>query len=46
MRPPVEMLPRITLTDVQVRKIFVTTAIAQPGGVAVVGLIVWWRRRR
>ena len=46
VRPPVEVLPRVTLTDAQVRWIFLTTAVAQPGGVAVVGLIVWWRRRR
>src|SRR4030095_3756115 len=46
VRPPFEVLPRVTLTDAQVRWIFLTTAVAQPGGVAVVGLIVWWRRRR
>lgn len=46
MRPPVEVLPRVTLTSVQVRTIFLATVVALPGGVALAGLVVWWRRRR
>lgn len=46
MKPPVEVLPTVTLTGQQVRGIFLTTVIALPGLVALVGGAVWWRRRR
>lgn len=46
MKPPVEVLPMVTLTNRQVRGIFLTTVLLLPGLVAVIGGAVWWRRRR
>jgi ABC-type uncharacterized transport system involved in gliding motility auxiliary subunit len=46
MTPPVEVLPTVTLTNSQVRAIFVVTVIVLPGAVALAGAAVWWRRRR
>jgi hypothetical protein len=46
MKPPVEVLPQVTLTAAQVRWIFILTVILLPGLVALAGLGVWlWRRR-
>jgi hypothetical protein len=46
MKPPVEVLPQVTLTNRQVRWIFILTVILLPGGVALAGVGVWlWRRR-
>jgi hypothetical protein len=46
MKPPVEVLPTVTLTNAQVRWIFILTVILLPGAVALTGLGVWlWRRR-
>jgi hypothetical protein len=45
MRPPVEVLPRVVLTERQVRGIFVSTAVVMPALVAGAGVFVWWRRR-
>jgi hypothetical protein len=46
VRPAVEVLPTVTLTNAQVRGIFLATAVALPGSVALAGGVVWWRRRR
>ncbi|HET7876033.1 MAG TPA: GldG family protein [Methylomirabilota bacterium] len=46
MKPPVEVLPTVTLTNQQVRGIFLITVIVLPGLVAVIGGAVWWQRRR
>ncbi len=46
MKPPVEVLPTVTLTNRQVRAIFLVTVVLLPGLVAVTGGAVWWRRRR
>jgi ABC-type uncharacterized transport system involved in gliding motility auxiliary subunit len=46
MKPPVEVLPRVVLTNRQVQGIFVFTVIALPGLAAMTGAAVWWRRRR
>jgi hypothetical protein len=46
LKPPVEVLPQVTLTNAQVRWIFILTVILLPGGVALTGVGVWlWRRR-
>jgi hypothetical protein len=46
LKPPVEVLPTVTLTSAQVRWIFILTVILLPGAVALAGLGVWlWRRR-
>jgi len=45
MRPPVEVLPMVTLTGAQVRWIFIGTVLLLPGSVALLGGLVWWRRR-
>jgi hypothetical protein len=46
LKPPVEVLPQVTLTNHQVRGIFIATVIVLPGMVALTGAAVWWRRRR
>jgi ABC-type uncharacterized transport system len=45
MKPPVEVLPQVTLTNAQVRWIFILTVILLPGAVALAGVGVWWWRR-
>jgi ABC-type uncharacterized transport system involved in gliding motility auxiliary subunit len=46
MKPPVEVLPRVVLTNQQVNGIFIVTVIVLPGLVALAGGLVWWHRRR
>ncbi|MBI4638008.1 MAG: GldG family protein [Candidatus Rokubacteria bacterium] len=46
MKPPVEVLPTVVLTEQQVRLIFVVTVIVLPGAVVGAGGAVWWWRRR
>jgi ABC-type uncharacterized transport system involved in gliding motility auxiliary subunit len=46
LKPPVEVLPRVTLTERQVRGIFLATVVLLPGAVVGAGTSVWWRRRR
>jgi hypothetical protein len=45
MKPPVEVLPLVTLTNEQTRWIFVACVLLLPGTVAALGAFVWWRRR-
>ncbi len=46
LKPPVEVLPRVTLTNAEVRWIFILTVILLPGAVVLAGAGVWlWRRR-
>jgi len=46
LKPPVEVLPTVTLTNAQVRWIFILTVLLLPGAVVLTGLGVWvWRRR-
>jgi len=46
MRPPVDVLPVVTLTRSQVNGIFLTTVVLMPGLLVLVGTAVWWTRRR
>lgn len=46
MKPVVEVLPTVTLTGREVKAIFIVTVLAIPGGIAALGGLVWWRRRR
>jgi ABC-type uncharacterized transport system len=45
MKPPVEVLPTVTLTGEQMRGIFIVTVLLMPGLIAVAGGAMWWRRR-
>ena len=45
VKPPVEVLPSVVLTGAQVHAIFIATVLALPGAVALLGAVVWWRRR-
>ena len=45
VKPPVEVLPTVALTGAQMRGIFITTVLLLPGAVALIGGLVWWRRR-
>jgi hypothetical protein len=45
MKPPVEVLPTVTLTGAQMRGIFIVTVLLMPGLVAFAGVAMWWRRR-
>jgi ABC-type uncharacterized transport system involved in gliding motility auxiliary subunit len=45
IKPPVEVLPTVALTAAQTRAIFIATVLALPGSVALLGGLVWWRRR-
>ena len=45
MKPPVEVLPSVVLTQRQVYGIFAVTVFGLPGIMVVVGGVVWWRRR-
>jgi hypothetical protein len=45
MKPPVEVLPRVTLTNSQMRWIFLVTVIGLPGAIVLAGAVMWWRRR-
>ncbi|HEY7436729.1 MAG TPA: Gldg family protein [Methylomirabilota bacterium] len=46
MRPPVEVLPRVVLTNREVRGIFAFTVLVMPGLTAMLGGGIWWWRRR
>src|SRR6185503_18489960 len=45
MKPPIEVLPTVTLTGEQMRSIFIVTVLLMPGLVAFAGGVMWWRRR-
>jgi ABC-type uncharacterized transport system len=45
VKPPVEVLPTVALTGAQVRTIFIATVLVLPGSIALLGGMVWWRRR-
>ncbi|HET8577125.1 MAG TPA: Gldg family protein [Methylomirabilota bacterium] len=46
MKPPIEVLPSVVLTNRQVQAIFLFTVVMLPGLAVVIGGVVWWRRRR
>jgi ABC-type uncharacterized transport system involved in gliding motility auxiliary subunit len=45
MKPPVEVLPTVTLTNDQMGGIFVVTVLLMPGLIAFAGGAMWWLRR-
>jgi gliding motility-associatede transport system auxiliary component len=45
MKPPVEVLPTVSLTGEQMRSIFLVTVLLMPGLIAFAGSAVWWWRR-
>ncbi|MEK8051353.1 GldG family protein [Ideonella sp. DXS22W] len=45
MKPPVEVIPLVTMTNQQMQLIFVLCVIGVPGLCALAGAWVWWRRR-
>lgn len=45
MKPPVEVLPMVTLTGDQMRGIFLVTVLLMPGLIAFAGGAMWWWRR-
>jgi hypothetical protein len=46
VKPPVEVLPSVTLTRRQVQGIFAATVFLLPGLLTGAGVLVWWSRRR
>ena len=45
MKPPVEVLPTVSLTGEQMRGIFIVTVLLMPGLIAFAGSAMWWWRR-
>jgi len=45
VKPPVEVLPMVTLTGQQMRSIFLVTVLLMPGLIAFAGGGMWWWRR-
>jgi hypothetical protein len=45
MKPPVEVLPTVSLTGEQMRGIFLVTVLLMPGLIAFAGSAMWWWRR-
>ena len=46
MKPPVEVLPTVVLTNTQTQGIFLVTVVVLPALIIGTGGAVWWRRRR
>jgi hypothetical protein len=45
MKPPVEVLPTVAMTNAQMQVIFLLCVVGLPGLCAFAGMGVWWRRR-
>jgi len=45
MKPPVEVLPMVAMTNAQMQTIFILCVLGLPGLCALAGVGVWWRRR-
>jgi hypothetical protein len=45
IKPPVEVMPTVSLTGQQMRDIFVVTVLLMPGLIAFAGGAMWWLRR-
>lgn len=45
MKPPVEVIPLVAMTNSQMQLIFVLCVLVVPGACALAGAWVWWRRR-
>ena len=45
MKPPVEVLPTVVMTNSQMQIIFMICVLLVPGLCAALGVAVWWRRR-
>ena len=45
LKPPVEVLPTVALSNAQMQAIFIACVLLLPGLCAALGLAVWWRRR-
>ncbi len=45
LKPPVEVLPTVALTNSQMQGIFIGVVLILPGAIAILGGIVWWVRR-
>ena len=45
MKPPVEVLPTVSLTGQQMRGIFIVTVLLMPGLIAFAGVAIWWLRQ-
>jgi hypothetical protein len=45
MKPASEVLPTVSLTNSQMRGVFIVTVVLLPGVVALAGAAVWWLRR-
>ena len=45
MKPPVEVLPTVSLNNSQMQIIFIACVLLLPGLCAALGVGVWWRRR-
>jgi hypothetical protein len=45
VKPPVEVLPTVSLTGEQMRGIFMVTVLLMPGLIAFAGGAIWWLRR-
>ena len=46
LKPPVEVLPTVVMTNAQMQTVFVLCVVVLPGLCALIGVAVWWRRRR
>lgn len=45
MKPIVEVMPMVSLTNSQMRNIFILSVLVLPGLIAALGVWMWWRRR-